>query len=80
MKNIQLVNRVLDTRGLNCPMPIVKTKKAIEEMNTGEIIKVMATDPGSKRDFESWCRKSGNNLLETSESDGVFTYLIEKAV
>lgn len=69
-----MVNRVLDARGLHCPLPIVKTKKAIEEMNMGEIIKVMATDPGSKRDFESWCKKTGNKILETSENDGVFTY------
>lgn len=75
-----MVNRVLDARGLDCPLPIVKTKKLVEEMDTGEILKVLATDPGSKRDFESWCKKTGNNLLEASENDGVFTYVIKKGV
>ncbi len=78
MNNIQMVNRVLDARGLNCPLPIVKTKKLVEEMKAGEILKVLATDPGSKRDFESWCKKTGNTLLESSFSDGVFTYIIKK--
>ncbi|MEX2752917.1 MAG: sulfurtransferase TusA family protein [Candidatus Freyarchaeota archaeon] len=47
-------------------------------MKAGEIIKVLATDPGSKRDFESWCKKTGNTLLESSFNDGVFTYIIKK--
>lgn len=80
MNNIQMVNRVLDARGLQCPLPIVKTKKLVEEMNAGETLKVLATDPGSKRDFESWCKKTGNSLLEASENDGVFTYIIKKGV
>ncbi|MEM3564290.1 MAG: sulfurtransferase TusA family protein [Candidatus Jordarchaeaceae archaeon] len=78
MNNVQMVNRILDVRGLNCPLPIVKTKKLVEEMKAGEIIKVLATDPGSKRDFESWCKKTGNTLLESSFNDGVFTYIIKK--
>ncbi|MEM3525826.1 MAG: sulfurtransferase TusA family protein [Candidatus Jordarchaeaceae archaeon] len=78
MINDQLVNRVLDCRGLKCPLPIVKTKKEIDEMKSGEVLKVLATDPGSKRDFESWCKKTGNKLLEGYESDGVFTYIIRK--
>jgi len=73
-----VVNRALDARGLFCPMPIVKLKKAVKEMADGEVIKVLATDPGSKRDVEAWCRKTGNSLLEASEADGVFTYIIRK--
>jgi len=72
------VSRVLDCRGLFCPMPIVKVNKEIASMAPGEVIKVLATDPGSKRDFEAWCKKTGNKLLETSESDAVFTYIIQK--
>jgi tRNA 2-thiouridine synthesizing protein A len=78
MNNVQMVSKVLDARGLSCPLPIVKTKKLIEEMEKGETLKVLATDPGSKRDFESWCKKTGNTLLESSFKDGVFTYIIRK--
>lgn len=59
-------------------MPIVKMKKALKGMAGGEIIKILATDPGSKRDFESFSKKTGNKLLKSSENDGVFTYIIEK--
>ena len=72
------VDHVLDARGQYCPMPIIKTNKIVKQLNVGEIIKVLATDPGSQRDFESWCKKTGNRLLEMSEADGVFTYIIEK--
>jgi len=72
------VNETLDTRGLYCPLPILKASKAIEQMGHGEILKVLSTDPGSKRDFESWCKRTGNKLLETNEENGVFTYIIEK--
>ena len=72
------VNEILDTRGLYCPLPILKASKAIKQMGEGEILKVLSTDPGSKRDFESWSRRTGNKLLETTEENGVFTYIIEK--
>jgi tRNA 2-thiouridine synthesizing protein A len=74
------VDKILDVRGLRCPMPIVKANNAIKEMRVGEIIKVISTDPGSRRDFESWCKKTGNKLLEISEEGGVFTYIIQKTV
>jgi len=72
------VTKILDCRGLYCPLPIIKMQKAMKEMAEGEIIKVLATDSGSRRDFDSWCRKTGNKLLESTEDDGVFTYIIEK--
>ena len=72
------VIKTLDCRGLYCPLPIIKMQKAVKGMAEGEIIKVLATDSGSKRDFDSWCRKTGNKLLESTEDDGVFTYIIEK--
>ena len=68
----------LDARGLRCPLPVVELRKAIKNLSAGDIIKIEATDPGSKRDFESWCRKTGNSFLESSEIDGVFTYVIRK--
>ena len=72
------IKETLDCKGLYCPMPIVKMKKALKGMAEGEIIKILATDPGSKRDFEAFCRKTGNKLLESSQEDGVFTYIVEK--
>ena len=78
MSDAYRVKETLDCKGLYCPMPIVKMKKAMKGMAAGEIVKVLATDPGSKRDFESFCRKTGNNLLESSKEDGVFTYVVEK--
>ncbi|MGD2201304.1 MAG: sulfurtransferase TusA family protein [Candidatus Bathyarchaeota archaeon] len=72
------VYETLDGRGLYCPMPLVKTKKALNGLSEGQIIKVLATDPGSKRDFISFCEKTGNQLLKASEVDGVFTYVIMK--
>ena len=72
------IDETLDCKGLYCPMPLVKMKKAINNLSEGQILKVLATDPGSKRDFESFCEKTGNELLEASEDDGVFTYVIKK--
>lgn len=70
--------RILDVKGLNCPMPLLKAKKALNEMAPAACIKVLATDPGSVRDFEVFTRQSGNALLEFGESDGTFFYLIRK--
>jgi tRNA 2-thiouridine synthesizing protein A len=72
------VDEVLDARGLFCPMPIIKINQTIKKMTPGQIVKVLATDPGSKKDFESWCTKTGNKLLHFSEENGVFTYLVQK--
>ncbi len=69
----------LDARGLNCPMPILRAKKALKDLASGDTLKVMATDPGSVKDFEAFCRTTGNELLETSEDAGVYTYLIKKS-
>ncbi|MEK9672565.1 MAG: sulfurtransferase TusA family protein [Rhodospirillaceae bacterium] len=69
----------LDTKGLNCPLPIVKAKKAIKDLQAGDILEVLATDPGAVKDFEAFSRATGNPLKEWSEDGGVFTFLIEKA-
>ena len=67
---------VLDTKGLNCPLPILKAKRALKEVPTGETLRVLSTDPGSIPDFEAFCRVTGNELVESKTKDGVYTFLI----
>lgn len=74
-----MVDQVLDAKGLNCPLPIVKAKKALNQIPPGGVLQILATDPGSKADFEAFCRATGNELVEASEEDGVYTYLIKRA-
>jgi tRNA 2-thiouridine synthesizing protein A len=71
-------NKELDARGLNCPLPILKTKKALAEMDTGEVLRVMATDPGSVRDFKAFSKQTGNELLTHVESSREFEYYIKR--
>jgi tRNA 2-thiouridine synthesizing protein A len=71
-------NSELDARGLNCPLPILRAKKAMNGMNSGEVLKIVATDPGSVKDFEAFCRQSGDELMDSQEDSGEFTYLIKK--
>jgi TusA-related sulfurtransferase len=58
------IAKEIDTRGLNCPLPILKTKKALSELGAGQVLKVLATDPGSVRDFQAFAKQTGNELLE----------------
>ena len=69
----------LDASGLNCPLPILRAKKAIAGMESGQTLKIIATDPGSVKDFEAFCKQTGNELLESSEADGKYHYYIRKA-
>ena len=69
----------LDTKGLNCPLPILRAKKAISALNAGDTLEVLATDPGSVKDFEAFSRSTGNELVEWSEEDGVFRFLLKKS-
>lgn len=71
-------SRELDTKGLSCPLPILRAKKAIGEMAAGEVLRVLATDPGAVKDFEAFCRQTGNELLQSGETDGAFAFLIRK--
>jgi TusA-related sulfurtransferase len=71
-------NKELDTRGLNCPLPILKAKKALAEMASGEVLKVVATDPGSMRDFQAFARQTGNELLEQTSSNDEFTHFLRR--
>ena len=68
----------LDARGLNCPLPILKAKKALAEMISGEVLRVVATDSGSVRDFQAFARQTGNQLLEQSESAQEFTFYMRR--
>lgn len=74
-----MADEVLDAKNLNCPLPILKAKKAINGLASGNTLQVLATDPGAVNDFESFCRSTGNQLLESGEQDGVFHFLIKKA-
>ena len=71
-------HKELDARGLNCPLPILKAKKALAEMTSGEILRVMATDPGSVRDFQAFARQTGNELVDQSENDKEFTFFMKR--
>lgn len=71
-------DRVLDVKGLKCPMPVVRTRKVIDEMAPGQVLKVEATDPGSMADFRAWTRSMGHELLAAEQSGEVYTYLIRK--
>jgi TusA-related sulfurtransferase len=64
------ITKEIDTRGLNCPLPILKAKKALSELVSGDILKVLATDPGSMRDFKMFAKQTGNELIEQQELPG----------
>jgi tRNA 2-thiouridine synthesizing protein A len=74
-----MADQTLDASGLNCPMPILKTKKAINKMEIGQVLEVISTDVGSVKDLEAFCNQTGHKLLETVEDDGKYTFTIEKA-
>ena len=71
------VDQTLDCKGLSCPMPIMKLAKTMKQMEKGKVLELLATDPGSKPDVPAWCNKTGNELLETAEEDGVYKYYIK---
>lgn len=73
------IKETLDTKGLSCPMPMMKLAKAIKGINSGEVLEMLGTDPGTKSDLPKWCDKSGNTLLEGTDLEGgVFRFLIQK--
>lgn len=71
-------DKEVDARNLNCPLPILRCKKALNELSAEQVLKIMATDPGSKKDFDAFCRQTGHCLLEMQETEGVFTFWIRK--
>ncbi len=68
----------LDTRGLNCPLPILRTKKALTDMQSGQILRIIATDPGSVKDFQAFCKQTGNELISQTEADKEFVVLMKR--
>ena len=73
------IHTTVDAKGLSCPMPIVKTAQAVKGIPAGELIEVLATDPGSVKDFAAWTRSTGNAIVEQTESDGVYRFVIKRA-
>lgn len=71
-------DRELDARGLNCPLPILRTKKALNELQSGQVLRVLATDPGSVRDFQAFCKQTGHLLLRSAEDGGQFQFVLRK--
>mgnify|MGYP003572289020 CR=1 FL=1 len=73
-----MADHVLDAKGLNCPLPILKTKKALKDIASGETLQILSTDPGSVADFQAFSRTTGNELMEHDEVDGVYRFVIRK--
>jgi tRNA 2-thiouridine synthesizing protein A len=72
------IQKELDTRGLNCPLPILKAKKALADMQSGDLLKVVATDPGSMRDFQAFAKQTGNELVEQTTLDKEFIHILRR--
>lgn len=73
------IDQQIDLSGLRCPLPILRAKKALAKMNSGEVLEVLATDPGAPKDFEAFCRQTGNELLSSSEKpEGLFTLVLRR--
>lgn len=74
-----MADKVLDAKGLNCPLPILKAKKAIAEVPKGGTLEVLATDPGAVADFQAFCKSTGHVLVEHAETGGVYRFIIQRA-
>jgi tRNA 2-thiouridine synthesizing protein A len=68
----------VDACGLNCPLPILRTKKALNVMRTGDVLRVLATDPASVKDFQAFCKQTGHELIEHSEAEGIFRFYLRR--
>ena len=73
-----MADQVLDAKGLNCPLPILRAKKALKDMATGQTLEIVATDPGAVKDFEAFCRTTGNELVSSNEGSGTYTFVIKR--
>lgn len=71
-------DRELDVQGLKCPLPILRTKKSLSEMATGEVLRVLATDPSAAKDFQAFAKQTGNQLLSSAETDQVFEFYFRR--
>ncbi len=73
-----MADQTLDAKGLNCPLPILRAKKALKDMATGQTLEIIATDPGSMADFDAFCRTTGNQMLESKQDGKLYTFLIKR--
>ena len=73
-----MADQLLDAKGLNCPLPILKAKKALKSVPEGGTLEILATDPGAVADFQAFCRTTGNELVEHDEEDGVYRFILRK--
>jgi tRNA 2-thiouridine synthesizing protein A len=73
------VNKTLDARGLQCPMPVVRTSQEIKSISVGDVLEVLATDPGSMADIHAWAKSTGNELLKSEKGEGTFKFYIRRA-
>jgi len=73
-----MADHTLDAKGLNCPLPILKARKALKDVAAGETLEILSTDPGSVADFQAFCRQTGNELVESSNDDSVFRFVIKR--
>ena len=71
-------DKELDARGLNCPLPILRAKRALADVGSGQVLKILSTDPGSVKDFAAFAKQTGNELLSTAEAGGEFTFFMKK--
>jgi tRNA 2-thiouridine synthesizing protein A len=78
MEAIVHFDREVDARGLNCPLPILRTKKTLNDMSSGQVLRILATDPAAVRDFQAFAKQTGNQLLKHGEQDGAFFFLLKR--
>jgi tRNA 2-thiouridine synthesizing protein A len=78
VKEMPTVDKTLDCKGLNCPLPVLQTKKAMDALTVGQTLEMLSTDPGSKNDIVAWAKRTGNELTETVEDGGVFKFYLKK--
>lgn len=71
-------DKEVDARGLNCPLPILRAKKALNDMQTGQILKILATDPGSVKDFQAFCKQTGNELLSQAQAEREYSFYVKR--
>ncbi|ARU30540.1 preprotein translocase subunit TatC [Sulfuriferula sp. AH1] len=71
-------DKELDAKGLNCPLPILRCKKSLADMAAGQVLKIVATDPGAIKDFEAFAKQTGNELLSSAQAGGEFTFFMKK--
>lgn len=73
-----MADQILDVKGLNCPLPVLRARKALKDVPSGGTLQILATDPGAVKDFEAFCRATGNELLASTAEGGVYTFVIKR--